>query len=110
MNGVVLWRDPERGKAVIWCSDHGDLAFCREGGDGGKFRFRPGDLVEFDLAIEKSLRWARNPRLMVSGAFSDLAQQLLPLIGMGAQPGMAPHVSAEILPFHRRMETCPTGV
>ncbi|WP_333685200.1 hypothetical protein [Pontibaca methylaminivorans] len=110
MNGVVLWRDRERGKAVIWCSDHGDLAFCRDGDGGEQFRFGPGDLVEFDLAIEQSLRWARNPRLMVSGAFSDLAQQLLSLIGMGPQPGTAPRASAEILPFRSRVETCPTGM
>lgn len=27
MLGIVLWSDPVRKKAIIWCNDHGDLAF-----------------------------------------------------------------------------------
>ncbi|AVW91310.1 hypothetical protein [Celeribacter baekdonensis] len=28
MDGIVLWSDPEAHTAVIWCSDHGDLAYA----------------------------------------------------------------------------------
>ncbi|WP_114283916.1 hypothetical protein [Candidatus Halocynthiibacter alkanivorans] len=27
MYGVILWNDPAKGKAVIWCDDHGHLAY-----------------------------------------------------------------------------------
>jgi hypothetical protein len=27
MYGVILWKDPAKGKAVIWCDDHGHLAY-----------------------------------------------------------------------------------
>ena len=29
MFGVVLWADPVDRKAVIWCEDHGDLAYFK---------------------------------------------------------------------------------
>lgn len=28
MLGIIIWSDPEAHKAVIWCEDHGDLAFA----------------------------------------------------------------------------------
>ncbi|PTQ68906.1 hypothetical protein [Celeribacter persicus] len=28
MDGIVLWADPQAHKAVIWCSDHGPLAYA----------------------------------------------------------------------------------
>jgi hypothetical protein len=27
MYGVILWKDPAKGKAIIWCDDHGHLAY-----------------------------------------------------------------------------------
>lgn len=27
MFGIVLWSNPQKRKAVVWCSDHGDLAY-----------------------------------------------------------------------------------
>ncbi len=29
MYGVVLWSDPQKRQAVVWCSDHGDLAYVQ---------------------------------------------------------------------------------
>lgn len=28
MDGIVLWVDRDTDKAMIWCSDHGDLAYA----------------------------------------------------------------------------------
>ncbi len=58
MIGVILWSDPVAEKAVIWCEDHGDLAFlsrdmCTAMPD---HFFDVGDMVEFDVITENKVR------------------------------------------------------
>ena len=91
MFGVVLWSDTEDKKAVIWCEDHGDLAFYNAGQasclDG--FSLDAGDLVQFEVDTAESTRIARNPRLIAEGQYPTLAADLA---GKGAAP--APTVPA----------------
>ncbi len=78
MYGVVLWSDPDARKAVIWCEDHGDLAFYSAGSDLplGEVSLDAGDLVEFDVTTERALRYAHNPQVVSEGFDREIAQRL----------------------------------
>lgn len=109
MLGVVLWSDNDDNKAVIWCEDHGDLAFFN-GGDEAHFDpvdLDAGDLVQFELQQEKHLRYAHNPRRIEQGAYDGLPDQLQE----AAQPKQPNQItarpagqmcSADVIPFARR--------
>ena len=100
MIGVVLWSDTTDRKAVIWCEDHGDLAFYTRSQDSSAqdFLMDAGDLVQFDLTVDRHLRYAHNPRLVADGLYPDLAGTLTDV--SGAQPARTE--SAEIVPFKPR--------
>lgn len=78
MYGVVLWSDIEERKAVIWCEDHGDLAFYS--GQCDLFLDGPlldaGDLVYFQISEGQEMRLASNPRLVAEQQFPNIAQRL----------------------------------
>ncbi len=76
MFGVVLWSDEQEQKAVIWCEDHGDLAFYSNTGDGSRHVLDAGDWVQFDMTMERHQRFAHNPRLVYEGVYPDLADAL----------------------------------
>ena len=79
MIGVVLWSDDREQKAVIWCEDHGNLAFFSNSSGGlmtGQ-RLDAGDVVQFDLEEERHHRVARNPRLLAENEFPTLAGDLV---------------------------------
>ncbi|TCL09738.1 hypothetical protein BXY66_1795 [Shimia isoporae] len=70
MLGVVLWHDKKRNRAVIWCEDHGKLAYFNgnealQGCDSNTLG--EGDLVRFDVSEERTLRYARNPTTVQRG-------------------------------------------
>jgi hypothetical protein len=100
MIGVVLWSDTTDRKAVIWCEDHGDLAFYTKSQDSAAqdFSMDAGDLVQFDLTVDRHLRFAHNPRLVADGLYPDLADSLSDF--QGAPPARTG--SAEIVPFKPR--------
>lgn len=76
MIGVVLWSEQSLSKAVIWCDDQGDLAFY-SGADGAALLdLRPGDWVEFDIALSGKFRIANNLRVLVEQGSPGLADQL----------------------------------
>lgn len=117
MFGVVLWSDNLDNKAVIWCEDHGDLAFFN-GGTEIPFELPdldPGDLVQFDLKQDRNLRYARNPRRVAQGQYEPLAEVLGGSTQIRVEPPIAPVRFAEsdrkVVPFpkppervkHRRM-------
>lgn len=99
MFGVVLWSDSQERKAVIWCEDHGDLAFYRQPEQGDSVPLDAGDWVQFDVTMERHMRYAHNPRLVAEGVFAGLAETL----GDAAKPGAdTPRIrrqSADIIPF-----------
>lgn len=76
MFGVVLWSDRADQKAVIWCEDHGDLAFYRQSGEQDCLRLDVGDWVQFDLVMERNQRLVRNPMLLEQQAYRGI-QDLL---------------------------------
>lgn len=76
MFGVIIWSDPDAGKAVIWCEDHGDLAFYRESCSAHFVRMEAGDLVEFTLTHERAQRIVLRPKLVAEGAYDGLSRHL----------------------------------
>jgi hypothetical protein len=77
MYGVVLWKDTEGNRAVIWCEDQGDLAFlsAEEGLHSGA-NLDAGDLIHFDVIWDGALRRANNAKLVASEAFPTLPKDL----------------------------------
>lgn len=80
MYGVVIWSDRSADRAVIWCEDHGDLAYYRGDRDGAAAdraeTMEAGDLVQFDVAPGREMRLARRPRLVVQDSHPTLAGDL----------------------------------
>ena len=78
MYGVVIWSNADQRKAIIWCEDQGDLAYytqdCASALDG--VTLDPGDLIQFDLRLERSLRMVDNPHRVESGTHANLASSL----------------------------------
>ena len=68
MIGLVLWSDSEEKKAVFWCEDHGDLAYY----DGAEEQLceeatlAAGDMVDFEVSVDQSIRRAHSARLLRS--------------------------------------------
>ncbi len=116
MFGVVLWHDEQKRKAVIWCEDHGDLAFCRNTGPTSQDGLDAGDWVWFDLTMGHRQRYAHNLRLIHEGAYAGLGEAL-PSTSVPAHhatatsnPGQAApdRASAKIIPFAAPQEKCRT--
>ncbi len=97
MIGVVLWRDTNDRSAVIWCEDQGDLAFLsgRDAVLDAEAVFDIGDVVQFDLHLERNLRRVRNPRMIKEAVGAVAVEQLSPV----PQAAVAELRSAEIIPF-----------
>ncbi|TKZ17987.1 hypothetical protein FAP39_13605 [Shimia litoralis] len=112
MLGVVLWSDSNDNKAVIWCEDHGDLAFFNGGTDTPLdfVDLDEGDLVRFDLSEGTQTRFAKNPRRVGQGVYAGLADRLQntpsssPAVQHDAVQDRAVRAlcSAEIIPFATR--------
>lgn len=74
MLGVVIWTAASENKSIIWCEDHGELAYlgqtphkaaCAE-------RFDEGDFIQFDVTLMGKLRMAENPRRIAQHYCCDL--------------------------------------
>lgn len=111
MYGVVLWSDAQENKAVIWCEDHGDLAFYRQPVDATEVALDAGDWVQFDMTTDRHLRFAHNPRLISEGVYPGLADVLVNAGPDKAVSNTPAHCrgSAEIIPFARPDAAGPTA-
>ena len=76
MFGVVLWKDEQAQKAVIWCEDHGDLAFYSSRDTEFPPELGAGDWVQFDMTVKRNQRFAHNPKVVSEGGYADLADSL----------------------------------
>ncbi|NNE51822.1 MAG: hypothetical protein HKN30_05405 [Sulfitobacter sp.] len=78
MIGVVLWSDPQACKAVFWCEDHGDLAYYAPdlADEPHAGAFTAGDMVQFDIAVQRDYREASNAQLVKQNACKGLQKQL----------------------------------
>lgn len=96
MIGVVLWSDPSVRKAVIWCEDQGDLAFlnCSEDVISTDTFFDAGDLVQFDVEIDASMRRVNNAKLVIEKFGKGLPDAL-----RRCDRDAASAHSAQIIPF-----------
>lgn len=104
MFGVVIWSDLDEGKAVIWCEDHGDLAFYRQENLNCIVEMDPGDLVQFDLKLDRSQRIACNPRLIAEGVYDGLSGQLSSARASSLGEGhaaTAPGAESKVVAFDR---------
>lgn len=73
MLGVVIWTDAAENKAIIWCEDHGKLAFLGQCNHGEDFlKVDQGNLIQFDLAEYRTMRLAQNPRKIAQHYCADL--------------------------------------
>ena len=76
MIGIVLWSDTRDSKAVIWCEDHGELAYYRRPAHGAHVFMDAGDLVQFDVKeVDKYLRVV-NPRRVLERVVPDVEASL----------------------------------
>ncbi|MFK7875433.1 MAG: hypothetical protein AB8B71_06585 [Paracoccaceae bacterium] len=97
MFGVILWSDPEVRKAVIWCEDHGDLAYyeaTENAANRDELFFDAGDYVEFDITEEKDLRRASNAQTILTASYP-----------MSKAPMVLPEVSPDVPPVQPIPET-----
>lgn len=67
MFGVIIWSDPIKGSAVIWCEDQGDLAYFDpqyKKAVGAMpispKRYQTGDLVQFETVVHLKQTYAIN--------------------------------------------------
>ncbi|MCM2562388.1 hypothetical protein M8756_09525 [Lutimaribacter sp. EGI FJ00015] len=74
MYGVVLWCSADSRKAVIWCEDHGDLAFYED--VAAQTALDPGDLVKFRSEQTRRRRLARDLELIEQDRFRNLPDDL----------------------------------
>ena len=92
MYGVVLWADARDTRAVIWCEDHGSLAYYSES-QATMHRgvsLDAGDLITFDLREDHDCRRASNLARIDQGHAPGLARTLR---------GEASPRTATVLPF-----------
>lgn len=77
MMGVVIYISSDRGRAIIWCEDHGPLAYVR----ANKALQNPnsisvGDCVTFSARTDGDFRVARDLRPMSLPPVMGLAETL----------------------------------
>ncbi|MEH7829174.1 hypothetical protein [Gemmobacter denitrificans] len=75
MLGVVIWSCQRTGRAIVWCSDHRDLAHY-DGAGTSVLRIEVGDLVEVTLMREKSVRRCVDMKLVEAAYMPEVAQNL----------------------------------
>lgn len=103
MFGIVLWSDSSDSKAVIWCEDHGDLAYYLRPENQPQVHLDAGDLIQFDVSNVNCHRRVQNPRRVVEGVFPDIAGSLQ-AVSAGQAENRAPRRTARIVPFPGRQE------
>lgn len=77
MYGIVLWSGNEGRKAVIWCEDHGDLAFFETVADpvDGP-RLEAGDMVRFRSEAGRRMRLAVDLERVADQRFPEVVDTL----------------------------------
>ena len=78
MIGVVVWSSEDRQKAVIWCEDHGALAYLQGRADLAGDQMWPdaGDLLELESETIGALRHARNVSILSDRRCAQLPEML----------------------------------
>jgi len=110
MYGVILWSDPDVRKAVIWCEDHGELAYYEAPDQpfaSESVFFDPGDYVQFELSIDNNLRRASNATTIQAGSFPNVAHTLETSVSTAGQHGFVADQHDNVIPLatHRQITT-----
>jgi hypothetical protein len=90
MIGVVVWSNPAREKAVIWCEDNEALAYLQGALNLGPCDHwpQPGDLLEFEPEMVGALRFARGAQLLREQGRTELPGLLRQKSNSNARTGM----------------------
>lgn len=99
MNGVVLWSDADQHKAVIWCEDQGDLAFYAQKTPLEMVDLHEGDLICFDLTLQKNRRMAENPQILAEAVCMGLAHCLSEALPAAALDPVSNQNTAQVIAF-----------
>lgn len=105
MIGVVLWSDPVDRKAVFWCEDQGDLAYFDGSQDSHRQDcvFEAGDMVQFDLQVDRKLRKAVNATLIEEKVCTGLQEQLRTSAAETGS-GQSPQKDVKVVAFEPRKD------
>ena len=84
MNGVIIWSEHVSKRAIIWCEDHGRLAFFKAqdtlqgelSRKNGVFANENGGMVCFTVDEQADLRLARDLKWVSRQKYPHLAEQL----------------------------------
>lgn len=111
MMGVVLWSNSSQRKAVIWCEDHGNLAYYTN--DGVNLDETPeleaGDLVQFRVTQHDALRLADKISVLEEESHPALAASLRSS-GPGAMaPAPQREAGSNVIPFRGKVQRRPSG-
>lgn len=109
MMGVVLWSDPEDQKAVFWCEDHGDLAYydATNVSTFGQGFLNPGDMVEFEVSLERKVRRAHSARVIEAKVCNDLQDHLRFTAGQSSSAPTRPYAANVIDMVPRQAQRRP---
>jgi hypothetical protein len=79
MFGIVLWSDPKKHKAIVWCDDCAKLAYASASDImlGENETLAVGDLVQFTLISFGDFRGCTNLRLLESQNAPNISKHLL---------------------------------
>ena len=109
MFGVILWSDPNKEKAVIWCEDHGQLAFYNDHSEAVlPYAYDVGDMVQFNVTQTDGLRYATQLALVSVQEYPNLVNTLKtgssPKTGLDTQPQEinTRHGDGRVLQFTRK--------
>ncbi len=105
MFGIVLWSDPDDRKAVIWCEDHGELAFLQRDREDRAVPLEAGDWVTFAVTVSGRMRLAYDVEVMEQASAPALPVRLAEAaVGMGGAEVVVLHASARHGPHDDSLE------
>lgn len=106
MMGVVLWSDVNDEKAVFWCEDHGDLAYYDAAVTLGESdsAFQPGDMVQFDVSVERKTRRAHNPQIVESNVCNGLLEGLRSSVEKNDSVPAAKPLTGKVIAFRPKAD------
>ncbi len=106
MMGVVLWSDLDDQKAVFWCEDHGDLAYYDASAEGETCSdlLNAGDMVRFDMKLDRKMRRATNAQLVEQKVCHGLQDHLRASSARGMRDGHVArgHGDHKVVQLHPR--------
>lgn len=108
MYGVVLWSDTDCDRALIWCEDHGHLAFYNGPSEalGSLDEIEAGDLVQVTVEEAQDFRIAKDIKLVATDEYPQLVDTLRQASEQPKVRASASHTSpSNIVPFAPKKTT-----